>query len=115
MWSNACPGPPGQLPFRVPGSGTRAPASGPCPACFPEAADSRYCALSLPGHVLLALDNNATWHDIATALATGPEQAELRYSPDSPVADSDHRTRCRSARPPKSCDLTDVKVKENDD
>ena len=42
----------------------------------------------LPEHVLLALDNNATWHDIATALATSPEQAELRYSPDSPVADS---------------------------
>ena len=42
----------------------------------------------LPEHVLLALDNGATWHDIATALATSPEQAELRYSPDSPVADS---------------------------
>ena len=35
-----------------------------------------------------ALDNGATWHDIATALATSPEQAELRYSPDSPIADS---------------------------
>ena len=42
----------------------------------------------LPEHVLLALDNNATWHDIPTALATSPEHAELRYSPDSPVADS---------------------------
>ncbi len=42
----------------------------------------------LPEHVLLALDDGATWHDIATALATSPEQAELRYSPDSPVADS---------------------------
>lgn len=42
----------------------------------------------LPEHVLLALDGGATWHDIATALATSPEQAELRYSPDSPVADS---------------------------
>jgi hypothetical protein len=42
----------------------------------------------LPEHVLLALDDDATWHDIATALATSPEQAELRYSPDSPVADS---------------------------
>ena len=42
----------------------------------------------LPEHVLLALDNSASWHDIATALATSPEQAELRYSPDSPVADS---------------------------
>ena len=35
-----------------------------------------------------ARENGATWHDIATALATSPEQAELRYSPDSPVADS---------------------------
>ena len=42
----------------------------------------------LPEHVLLALDDDATWHDIATALATSPEQANLRYSPGSPVADS---------------------------
>ena len=35
-----------------------------------------------------ARDHDATWHDIATALATSPEQAELRYSPDSPMADS---------------------------
>lgn len=42
----------------------------------------------LPEHVLLALDDDATWHDIATALATSPEQAKLRYSPDSPVADT---------------------------
>ena len=42
----------------------------------------------LPEHVLEARANGATWHDIATALATSPEQAELRYSPDSPVADS---------------------------
>src|ERR1035441_4503490 len=35
-----------------------------------------------------ARENGATWHDIATALATSPEQAEHRYSPDSPVADS---------------------------
>jgi hypothetical protein len=41
----------------------------------------------LPEHVLEARDHSATWHDIATALATSPEQAELRYSPDSPVAD----------------------------
>jgi len=32
--------------------------------------------------------NGATWTDIATALGTSPEQAELRYSPDSPVADN---------------------------
>jgi len=42
----------------------------------------------LPEHVLEARAHGATWHDIATALATSPEQAELRYSPDSPVADS---------------------------
>ncbi len=42
----------------------------------------------LPEHVLLALDDGASWQDIATALATSPEQAKLRYSPDSPVADS---------------------------
>ena len=30
----------------------------------------------------------ATWADIATALGTSPEQAELRYNPDSPVADN---------------------------
>ena len=42
----------------------------------------------IPGTVLEALDNGATWHQIATALATSPEQAELRYSPHSPVADT---------------------------
>ena len=42
----------------------------------------------LPEHVLTALDDGATWHDIVTALATSPEQAELRYSPDSPIADN---------------------------
>ena len=42
----------------------------------------------LPEQVLIARDHGATWHDIATALATSPEQAELRYSPDSPIADS---------------------------
>jgi hypothetical protein len=35
-----------------------------------------------------ARENGATWHDIATALATSPGQAERRYSPDSPVAGS---------------------------
>ena len=30
----------------------------------------------------------ATWAGIATALGTSPEQAELRYNPDSPVADN---------------------------
>jgi len=42
----------------------------------------------LPEHVLIARDHGSTWHDIATALATSPEQAQLRYSPDSPIADS---------------------------
>jgi hypothetical protein len=42
----------------------------------------------IPEHALLARDHGATWPDIATALATSPEQAELRYNPDSPVADS---------------------------
>lgn len=42
----------------------------------------------IPEHALEARDDGATWHEIATALATSPEQAELRYSPDSPVADS---------------------------
>ena len=32
--------------------------------------------------------NRASWADIATALGTSPEQAELRYSPGSPVADT---------------------------
>jgi hypothetical protein len=35
-----------------------------------------------------ARKNRASWADIATALGTSPEQAELRYSPHSPVADS---------------------------
>ena len=30
----------------------------------------------------------ATWADIATALGTSPEQAELQYSPRSPVRDT---------------------------
>ena len=42
----------------------------------------------LPEHVLEARDNGSSWHDIATALATSPEQAELTYNPDSPVTDS---------------------------
>jgi hypothetical protein len=35
-----------------------------------------------------ARDHGATWHDIATTLATSPEQAELRYGSGSPIADS---------------------------
>ena len=35
----------------------------------------------LPDNVFTARDHGASWHDIAAALATSPEQAELRYSP----------------------------------
>jgi hypothetical protein len=42
----------------------------------------------IPGLAAEARDNDATWHDIATALATSPEQAQLSYSPDSPGAGS---------------------------
>jgi hypothetical protein len=58
----------------------------------------------IPEHVLIALDDDATWHDIATALATSPEQAELRYSPDSPVADSRWPTTGNASA--RSCVLT---------
>ena len=30
--------------------------------------------------------NGHTWHDIAHALATSPDEARLRFDPDSPVA-----------------------------
>jgi len=42
----------------------------------------------LPEQVAEARAQGAPWADIAIALGTSPEQAELRYSPDSPVADS---------------------------
>jgi hypothetical protein len=32
--------------------------------------------------------NHASWADIATALGTSPEQAELQHSPRSPVRDT---------------------------
>jgi hypothetical protein len=41
----------------------------------------------IPQHVLEARDHEHTWHDIARALATSPEQARLHYDPGSPVAD----------------------------
>jgi hypothetical protein len=31
--------------------------------------------------------NGHTWHDIAQALATSPDEARRRSGPDSPVAD----------------------------
>ena len=40
----------------------------------------------LPHAILEARENGTTWHDIATLLATSPQEAELRY--DSPIADS---------------------------
>ena len=47
-----------------------------------------------------------TWDQIAAALATSPEQAQLRYGDDSPVADT--RRPCdlqpHSARPPQQDD-----------
>ncbi|MGH3225880.1 MAG: hypothetical protein ACRDPY_45565 [Streptosporangiaceae bacterium] len=42
----------------------------------------------IPELVLDARENGASWTAIATALGTSPEQAELQYSPDSPVADT---------------------------
>jgi hypothetical protein len=31
--------------------------------------------------------NGATWNDIATLIGTSPEEARLRFHPDSPIAD----------------------------
>ena len=41
----------------------------------------------LPELVTSARLNGHTWHDIAQALATSPDEARLRSGPDSPVAD----------------------------
>ena len=41
----------------------------------------------LPELVTSARLNGHTWHDIAQALATSPDEARLRFDPDSPVAD----------------------------
>ena len=41
----------------------------------------------LPMLVLEARDHGHSWHDIACTLATSPDQARLRYDPESPVAD----------------------------
>jgi len=64
----------------------------------------------LPEHVLEALDNDATWHDIAVALATSPEQAELRYSPGSPVADT--QVALRLLNQPKPSNVTSRRARE---
>jgi hypothetical protein len=37
--------------------------------------------------VLNARENGATWNDIAQLLAIGPEEAHLRFDPESPIAD----------------------------
>ena len=42
----------------------------------------------IPMFAAEAREEGASWHDIATALGTSPEQAELCYNPDSPLADS---------------------------
>ena len=41
----------------------------------------------LPELVTSARLNGHTWEQIACALTTSPEQARLRYGPDSPIAD----------------------------
>ena len=41
----------------------------------------------LPELVTSARLNGHTWHDIAQALATSPDQGRRRFGPDSPVAD----------------------------
>ena len=47
----------------------------------------------LPELVASALLNGHTWHEIAAALATSPEQAQLRYGP--PVPDRRHQMAIR--------------------
>ncbi len=42
----------------------------------------------LPELVTSARLNGRTWDQIAAALATSPEQAQLRYGDESPVADT---------------------------
>lgn len=42
----------------------------------------------LPNLVDSARINGHTWDQIARALATSPEQAQLRYDPESPIADT---------------------------
>jgi hypothetical protein len=41
----------------------------------------------LPEMVTNARLNGHTWDEIARALATSPEEAHLRFDPESPVAD----------------------------
>jgi hypothetical protein len=53
----------------------------------PAARQRVECARFLPELVTSARLNGHTWHDIAQALATSPDEARLRFDPDSPVAD----------------------------
>jgi hypothetical protein len=41
----------------------------------------------LPTEVTIARDNGTTWTQIAQLLGTSPHEAQLRFDPDSPVAD----------------------------
>ena len=42
---------------------------------------------SLPQAVATARAEGHTWTDIAALLATSPDEARLRFDPDSPIAD----------------------------
>jgi hypothetical protein len=42
----------------------------------------------LPQLVHDARANDRTWHEIAHALGTSPDTAQLRFDPESPIADS---------------------------
>ncbi len=42
----------------------------------------------LPEHVCAARANGHSWHEIARVLSTSPEEAQLRFDPESPVADT---------------------------
>jgi hypothetical protein len=42
----------------------------------------------LPQLVCDARANSHTWHEIAHAVGTSPDDAQLRFDPDSPIADS---------------------------
>jgi len=41
----------------------------------------------LPEAVTTAHLNGATWNDIATLIATSTDKAQLRFAPNSPIAD----------------------------
>jgi hypothetical protein len=41
----------------------------------------------LPEAVTTAQLNGATWNDIATLIGTSTDEAQLRFDPDSPIAD----------------------------